>query len=137
MATLRNKVLRKGTDVTLVGASWATRLALEVAQKLETLGVSCEVVDCRILNPFDGQPIIDSIKRTGRLIAVDGSWATCGLSAEILARAVEGCDPSDFRSAPRRVTLAEAPAPSSSVLEALYYPKADMIVKVAQELCKL
>lgn len=136
LADFGNQILREGTDITLAGASWTTALALEAAGILEDHGISAEVVDHRILNPFDPAALVQSTKKTGRLLAIDGSWATCGLSSEIVARAAEGCQPSDFKTAPRRICLPDAPAPSSRTLEKLYYPTAEMVAEAAVEMCK-
>lgn len=123
-----NQTLRKGTDVTLAGCSWATRLNIEAAEQLATKGISAEVIDCRILNPFDRRPLVDSVTKTGRLVAVDGSWATCGMSSEIVATAAEGVAPRYWKSPPHRIALVDSPAPTSAPLEKLYYPSAANIV---------
>lgn len=136
LSKMGNQILREGRDITIAAASWTTAIAQEAAAILDDRGISAEVVDCRILNPFDAKPLIESTRKTGRLIAVDGSWATCGLSAEIIASAVEGCSPSDFRASPRRICLPDAPAPSTRALEGIYYPTADMVAEVATEICR-
>jgi len=94
--------------------------------------VSAEVVDLRVLNPFDPTPVVESVRKTGRMLAVDGSWRTCGMSAEIIASVVEHLAPGELRAAPRRITLPDAPAPSSRVLEKIYYPDVDQVAFAAQ-----
>jgi pyruvate dehydrogenase E1 component beta subunit len=133
LATLGNQVLREGTDVTLAGCSWGTELAMQAAEALAGQGVSAEVVDLRILNPLDAEPLIASVRKTGRLVAVDASWRTCGVAGEALARVSEALEPGAWKARPRRVTLPDAPAPSSKVLEAIYYPGADAVVTAVQE----
>src|SRR5262249_12722353 len=103
-------------------------LMLAAAEKLAAEGIDAEVVDLRILNPIDRSTIADSVGRTGRLLAVDGGWSTCGLSAEILASAMEAVPFYKWKCTPKRITLPDAPAPSSRVLEAAYYPTLDDIV---------
>lgn len=132
--TIGNQVLREGSDITLAGCSWATLLNLQAAETLSKQGISAEVVDCRILNPFDRKPLIKSAGKTGRLLAVDGSWATCGMSAEILASAFEGVDHRAWKSAPRRIALADSPAPTSAPLERLYYPNVEGVVEAARKM---
>jgi pyruvate/2-oxoglutarate/acetoin dehydrogenase E1 component len=113
---------RQGDDLTLVGASYSTRLALQVAERVAAGGASCDVWDLRVINPLNIDQIIASVARTGRLCVIDGGWRTCGLAGEICARVAEALPPSAWRAAPLRVTLPDAPAPTSAVLESNYYP---------------
>lgn len=136
LASLGNQILREGSDVTLAGASWATLLNSQAAELLAAEGISAEVVDCRILNPLDRGPIADSVKKTGRLVATDGSWATCGLSAEIIATAAEAVAPRHWKAAPARITLPDAPAPTSPPLEKIYYQTAEAVAECARKLLR-
>jgi pyruvate dehydrogenase E1 component beta subunit len=129
LRTIGPRTLRHGTDVTLVGAGWTTKLALEAGLLLDQHGISAEVIDLRVINPIDHGPVAASVRKTGRLVAIDGGWSNCGLAAEVVAGAAERLAPGDWRARPRRVTLAEAPAPTSRVLEELYYPSAETVVK--------
>lgn len=122
------QILSTGDDVTLVGSGYATWLCEQAAEKLAADGITCEVIDLRVLNPFDGAEIARSVKRTGRLVAVDDGWSTCGLAAEIIASAVERVAPAALKSSPSRVTIPDAPAPTSRVLEDAYYPTAETVV---------
>jgi acetoin:2,6-dichlorophenolindophenol oxidoreductase subunit beta len=119
---------RQGDDVTLVGASYSTRLALQVAEALATEGVSCDVWDLRVINPLNIEQIVSSVARTGRLCVIDGGWRSCGLAGEICARVAESLPPAAWRAAPLRVTLPDAPAPTSAVLESNYYPDVESVV---------
>jgi pyruvate dehydrogenase E1 component beta subunit len=120
------KILEPGEDVTLVGAGYSTRLCLKAGKILRARGkISCEVVDLRVLKPLDVTEIRRSVSKTGRLLVVDGGWSDCGLATEVIARCAEGVDLSAWRSPPKRITLPEAPAPTSRALEDIYYPKAD------------
>jgi len=127
-------VRRAGTDITLAAASFSVAQSMQAAHKLEADGISCEVIDLRILNPLDITPVVDSVKKTGRLCAIDGGWQTCGLASEIVAGATVNCDPGDWLSSPRRITLPDAPAPTSRELEADYYTSVDDIVGAVREL---
>jgi pyruvate dehydrogenase E1 component beta subunit len=118
------KIVRAGTDVTLAGASYSAHLCEQAAGILAQEGVSAEVVDIRVLNPFDPRPVIASVRKTGRLCAVDGGWRTAGWSAEILAAVSEVLEPDYMKSRPIRVTIPDAPAPTSKALEEFYYPDA-------------
>ena len=134
LRTIGPQVRRHGKDVTLVGAGWTTKLALEAGVVLERQGISAEVIDLRVINPIDHEPVVASVRKTGRLVAIDGGWSNCGLAAEIVAGAAERTAPGVWRAPPRRVTLAEAPAPTSRALEKLYYPSADSVVREVLDL---
>ena len=129
------RVLRHGTDVTLAAASYSTKLCLDAAAELAGEGISAEVVDLRVINPFKREALVRSVRKTGRLLAVDGSWSTCGLAAEIVACAAEELAPREWRAQPGRVTLPDAPAPTSRALEEIYYPTAAQVAARARELC--
>lgn len=115
------RVLRSGGEVTLVGVGYGTRLCLRAAQTLAADGIQAEVIDLRVLNPLDASSIVASVKRTGRLLVVDGGWRTCGMAGEIIARVSENLPPGLLKQAPRRLTLPDAPAPTSAPLERDYY----------------
>lgn len=135
LSAVRPQVLAEGTDLTIVAASHATRLALQAREQLLTEGIRAEVVDLRVLNPWQGDEIARSVARTGRLLAVDGGWRTCGVAGEVLASAVERLAPSQWRATPARLTLPDAPAPTSRVLEKAYYIGTQDVVKRARALC--
>jgi acetoin:2,6-dichlorophenolindophenol oxidoreductase subunit beta len=115
------RVIREGTDITLVGSSYVTHLCMQAAKDLEKQGVSCEVVDLRVLNPLEYSAIIKSVEKTKNLLVVDGSWKNCGMAGEIIAGVVENIDIKLLKSAPQRITLPDAPAPTSKLLEQAYY----------------
>lgn len=125
------RVLREGTDVTLVACGYSTYLCLQAAERIATSGVHAEVVDLRILNPIDHGPAAASVGKTGRLLAVDGGWSTCGMAAEVVAGVAERVAPEAWRAAPVRITLPDAPAPTSGPLEKLYYPTVDDVARQA------
>ena len=125
------RVLRPGSDVTIVGMSWTTRLALDAADRLAEEGVDAEVIDLRVLNPLDAGPVVTSVEKTNRLVVVEGDWASCGVAAEVITSVVERA-PRSLHAAPRRVNLAAAPAPTSKPLEANYYPTVDDVVSTVR-----
>lgn len=120
---------REGTDLTLAAASHSLLLAQQAAERLEQRGVACDVWDLRVLNPLHADGVIESVRCTGRLCVIDGSWRTCGLAGEIIARTVEALPVSVWRSAPLRITLPDAPAPTSAALEARYYPTLETVLR--------
>jgi pyruvate/2-oxoglutarate/acetoin dehydrogenase E1 component len=115
---------RNGGDVTIAAASYSVSLALEAADLLAADGIEAQVIDIRQLNPLDPTLIVESASRTGRFIAVDGGWSTCGLAGELMALVAENVAPSRLKAPLARVTLPAAPAPTSKPLEAAYYPTA-------------
>ncbi len=129
----RAQVIREGEDITIASVSWMTVEALRAAAVLAGEGLSAEVVDIRTLRPFDGETVIASVRKTGRLIVADTGWTTAGFSAEVLARAVEGAW-SDLRCAPRRVALPDCPTPSTPALANRFYPRSEEIAAAAREM---
>jgi acetoin:2,6-dichlorophenolindophenol oxidoreductase subunit beta len=115
------RVIKEGADITLVGSSYVTHLCMQAAKDLENQGISCEVVDLRVLNPLDYTAIVKSVEKTKNLLVVDGSWKNCGMAGEIIAGVVENIDIKLLKSAPQRITLPDAPAPTSKLLEQAYY----------------
>jgi pyruvate dehydrogenase E1 component beta subunit len=123
----RAKILREGTDVTIVSYSRGVKFALEAATKLEAEGVSAEVIDLRTLRPMDVETVIGSVKKTNRLVTVEEGWAPCGVGAEVGWRVTEAAF--DYLDAPpMRVTQEDTPLPYAANLEALSLPNADKIV---------
>jgi pyruvate dehydrogenase E1 component beta subunit len=94
---------------------------------LEQEGVSCEVIDVRQINPLSPEAIILSVEKTGRFVAVDGGWSSCGLAGELMACVAESIAPSLLKAPLARVTLPSAPAPTSRPLEEAYYPTASTV----------
>jgi pyruvate dehydrogenase E1 component beta subunit len=134
--SIKPVVRRVGADITLVAASYSVRLALEAAKKLEAMDIDAEVIDLRVINPIDHSVAAESVAKTGRLLAIDGGWTNCGLGAEIIAGVAERVDFKTFKAAPARMTLTDAPAPTSKPLEALYYTTADQIVARVKTILK-
>ncbi|MTD57054.1 alpha-ketoacid dehydrogenase subunit beta [Amycolatopsis pithecellobii] len=116
------RIVRPGNDVTIVAWSWALSRSLEAAEKLAAQGISAEVVDPRSLNPLDEKSIMDSLRRTGRLLIVHDAVSTYGPGAEIAALAA-GPGFGALRAPVVRLTPPFAPAPFPSHLEQAYYPQ--------------
>lgn len=126
------RVLRSGSDVTIVAIS---HMALEAHRAAETLaaeGIDAEVIDPRTLRPFDEETILESVRRTGRLVVADPSWRHAGFAAEVVARVAEEVGGS-LKCPPRRIALPECPTPTSPALAAHFYPAAsDVVATVCQ-----
>jgi acetoin:2,6-dichlorophenolindophenol oxidoreductase subunit beta len=114
-------IRRVGTDVTIVSLSSLMKDAVDAADSLAAQGIECEVIDLRTVKPFDKNLIINSVKKTGRLIVADVGWKSFGTAAEIAAVVFEEAF-SFMKSPVIRVALPDAPAPASASLEKVYYP---------------
>jgi pyruvate dehydrogenase E1 component beta subunit len=110
--------------------------ALRSADRMEGDGISAEVVDLRTLKPWDEALILESVRKTGRVIVADTGWKTGGFGAEIVARVVEEALGS-LKSAPSRVALPDCPTPTSPGLSRHYYPRAIDIVAAARKMLGL
>jgi pyruvate dehydrogenase E1 component beta subunit len=119
--------VRSGKDVTIVALSYMVIEALDAAEKLAQLGIEADIVDLRTLRPFDQTLILESVRKTGRLVVADTGWALAGMSAEIIATATEGAFGA-LKAAPRRVCFPDCPTPTSPSLAAGYYPRSGHIV---------
>jgi len=129
-------IRRTGTDVTIIATSYMTVEALAAAEHLSAQdGIEAEVVDPRTLKPLDSDLILGSVRKTGRAVVADAAWRTCGAAAEICALIAESAFDA-LRAPLRRITLPEAPAPSSRTLEAAYYPRAADIVAAVREIAR-
>lgn len=125
------KVRREGTDVTIVAYSRMVGFALEAAELLAKEGINAEVVDLRTIRPMDHETVVESVKKTHRLVTVEESWAPMGIGAEVAARVVEHAF--DYLDAPpARVTQADVPLPYAANLEALSLPSVERIIQAAK-----
>jgi len=126
-------VRRSGSHLTIVASSWMVTQATVAADTLGRRGVSAEVIDLRSIKPWDRELVINSVRKTGRLIVADGGWTTGGVAAEIATTVAH--DAFDYLKAPiQRVALPDSPAPTSRVLERSYYPTGAHIVAAAERM---
>jgi len=126
------KVVRAGTDVTIVSYSRGVKFCLEAAEALAGEGISAEVVDLRTLRPMDVGTIVESVKKTNRLVTAEEGWGPCGVGAEVGWQVTQHAF--DYLDAPpTRVTQEDAPLPYAANLEALSLPNADKIVKAVKK----
>jgi pyruvate dehydrogenase E1 component beta subunit len=128
------KVRRIGKDVTLSAHSRMVGFALEAAEALAKDGIDAEVVDLRTLRPLDHATVVESVKKTNRLVSCEEGWGPMGVGAEVVARVVEHAF--DYLDAPPlRVHQEDVPLPYAANLEALSLPSVDKIVKAAKAVC--
>ena len=129
------RIVREGSDVTLVGASLMAYEAKRAADILSEQGISAEVIDPRSIRPLDEETILRSVRKTGHLVVADTSWATYGFAAEVAAIAAEKAF-ADLRAPVRRVTLPDGPAPVSKPLEDVFHPTPMSIARAALEVLR-
>ena len=130
----RARVVRSGNDVTIVSWSIGMTYALKAADELAKENISAEVIDLRTLKPMDTETIIESVKKTGRLVTVEEGWRQSGVGAEIAARMME--EAFDYVDAPvTRVTGEDVPMPYAANLEKLALPSVAKVVEAAKAVC--
>jgi pyruvate dehydrogenase E1 component beta subunit len=125
------RVIRAGTDVTVAAVSHMTIEALRAADVLAAEGVSAEVLDLRCLRPLDRPALLESVRKTGRLVAADTGWPAFGTTAEVVAVAAEGAFAS-LKSAPVRVAQLDCPSPSTPALAKRFFPGVADVVNAAR-----
>ncbi len=125
-------IKREGTDATIVARSLMVPIALKAADQLEKEGISCEVIDPRTIRPLDIHTIIESVKKTNRVVIAEESHPFCGVAAEISTEVSEHAF--DYLDAPvKRVSGADAPMPYAKNLEDLAIPDVARIVDAVRE----
>jgi pyruvate dehydrogenase E1 component beta subunit len=128
------RIRREGTDVTLVAHSRMVKFALEAAEELAGIGIEAEVIDLRSLRPLDTATVIESVKKTNRIVCCEEGWRFFGVGAEIAAAVVEHAF--DYLDAPPlRVAQKDVPLPYAANLEKLSLPNAQDIVEAAKKVC--
>ena len=128
------KVRREGSDVTLVSHSRMVGRCLEAAEILAAEGIDAEVIDLRTIRPLDSDTVIESVKKTNRIVCAEEGWGQSGIGAEIASRVV--AEAFDYLDAPpERVFQVDVPLPYAANLEALSLPGAEDVVAAAKKVC--
>ena len=121
------QVVSSGEDITIVAVSITLINALEAKAELKKYGIRPEIIDLRWIRPLDIDLIVQSVKKTGRLLVVDTGWKMFGVAGEVIASVCERIS-GLLRCSPRRITIPDIPCPASAFLEPYYHPTADSIV---------
>ncbi len=124
--------VRQGSDVTVVALASMVPRAVAAAEELEGVGISAEVIDLRCLVPLDTATVIESVKRTSRLVTVEENPRLCGWGAEIVSIVGEECF-WHLDGPLTRVTTPHIPLPSADALEDEFLPSVDRIVEAVQK----
>jgi pyruvate dehydrogenase E1 component beta subunit len=128
------KIVKQGKDVTIVTFSIQVKFALQAADELKKYNIDAEVIDLRTIRPLDIETIINSVKKTNRIITVEEGWHFSGIGSEISAQISERAF--DYLDAPvMRVTAKDVPLPYAQNLEKLALPSVADIVEKAKEVC--
>ena len=122
------KTVRKGDAVTIVAMSYMTVEAVHAADFLSQHGIFCDVIDLRTIRPLDWETVFTSVKRTGRVLALDTGHATGSVAGEIIARVSSACW-SNLKCAPIRIAMPDFPEGTSPALTKGYHPRAETIVE--------
>jgi pyruvate dehydrogenase E1 component beta subunit len=126
--------VREGSDVSIVTYSIGVGIALEAAEKLAGGGIEADIIDLRTLRPLDKAAVLESLKRTNRMVVVEEGWATCSIASEIVAICMEeGFD--DLDAPIIRVTNEDVPMPYAANLEKLALVNSDKVVGAAKAVC--
>ncbi len=128
------RIARAGTDVTIVSFARGMVYALEAAEQLAGEGIEAEVIDLRSLRPLDLATIIESVKKTNRLVTVEEAWPVCSVGSEICAQvAIQAFDYLD--APPAKVSGADVPMPYAANLERLALPTVAHVVEAVKAVC--
>jgi pyruvate dehydrogenase E1 component beta subunit len=128
------KIERAGRDVTIVAFSIMVGKALQAAEELAKIGIDAEVINLRSLRPFDTETIVQSVKKTNRLVSCEEGWPFAGIGSELSALMMEHAF--DYLDAPvKRVTGLDVPLPYAANLEKMALPQSSHIVEAARAVC--
>jgi len=126
-------ILKVGSDISVVCTSYMVVEAMRAAEFLSQFGISVEVIDLRSIRPLDEETIIDSVRKTGKLVVADTSWVQYGVASEIAALIAEKAF-EHLKAPVVRIGIPNSPAPSSKILEDAFYPSADSLQKIIAKL---
>ncbi len=128
------RVVKNGAHVTLVAHSICVGMIIEAAEKLAAEGIDAELIDLRTLRPLDTTTVIESVKKTNRLVTVEQGWPVCSIGSEVCSVVVS--EAFDYLDAPpTKVTGKDVPMPYAANLEKLALPHVEDIVAAAKAVC--
>ncbi len=128
------RICRPGSDVTIVSYSITVGQALEAAEKLAEQGIEAEVIDLRTLRPLDMDTVLESVRKTNRIVTFEQAWPVCSIGSEICSRvALEAFD--DLDAPPTKVSGKDVPMPYAANLEKLALPTVDDLIEAVKAVC--
>ena len=126
-------VKRRGKDVTIVTYSRMLFIALQAAKSLAEEGIEAEVIDLRTLRPLDMETVVESVRKTNRVMVLEEDWLSCGMGAEVASRIYE--EAFDYLDAPvARLAAAEVPLPYAKNIEREAFPREEHVLRAARQL---
>lgn len=128
------RVVREGADLTIVTLSQMVHKSVLAADKLAAAGIQAEVLDLRTLVPLDRAAVLDSVRKTGRLLVADEDYLSFGLTGEIAALVAENLDSVELKAPVRRLAVPDVPIPYSRPLEQFVIPQVESIADAARSL---
>jgi len=128
------RIVRDGTDVTIVGFSFSVDHALAAADALAAEGISAEVIDLRSIRPLDTETLVNSVRKTNRMVTVEEGWPQCGVGSEIASLMMELAF-DDLDAPVLRVTGKDVPMPYAANLEKLALPTGEEVAAAARAVC--
>lgn len=129
------EVKREGTDVSIITYSYMTQLALKAAEILAQEGINAEILDLRTIKPLDTEAIIQTVRKTGRVLCLQEAWQYCSVMSEVAAVIAETAVDA-LKKPVKRLTAKEAPIPFAPVLEQYVLPSMESIIASVRELAK-
>ena len=127
----KSRILSKGNDITLVGMSFTVIDCINAKKLLLGKSINAEVIDLISIQPLDMSKIVNSVKKTKKLVIVENDWINCGISAEIISRLVETCK---VKFEIKRIGYLFSPCPTTAPLEESFYPSPEKIAKLSYEM---
>ena len=128
------RIVRPGADVTIVAYSITVGQALEAAEKLAQDGIDAEVIDLRTLRPLDMNTVLESVKKTNRIVTIEQAWPVCSIGSEVCSRVA--LDAFDYLDAPpTKVAGKDVPMPYAANLEKLALPTVDDLIQAVKAVC--
>ena len=133
LASISPRLVTSGSDLTIVTNSYSTLLVYRTIQNLPH-NIKVDLIDLRSISNINYECILDSVKKTQKLLVVDGGWLNCGLAGEIIASVSERLDVNVLKKKPKRIGLPPSPAPTSKVLENHFYPNIQIVREAIMEM---
>lgn len=130
------KIIKQGYDMTIISSSYTTHLAVQASKILNNKNIFPEIVDLRVISPLQIKKILKSVIKTKRFIVLDGGHEQLGFANSLVGSLMKNIKLDQLKSSPKTISLPNTPAPSSIVLEKLYYINVEKIVDTAFEILK-
>lgn len=129
------RIVKSGKDITIITTSAAIKDAQQTIDILQKDAIDPELIDLRSIRPLDKKLIVDSVRKTGRVVVVDTGWKAFGVTAEVIATISEGAF-SSLKCSPKRIGMLEMPCPASPYLLKDYHPTEEKIVEAVREMMR-